>query len=547
MLLFQTTEMPSQCRMDVRPLEMTKQERDVVMKFVDRILLMPMADVLRNKCIIDNKFYKEILHMQRNHVPHRVVCEALVDETSKNCNLTDLIHLLYDNGFKGLAKELFLCYQESKEEVTIRCVNRPKTRNRRNIGEFFKHIKQLVDAMAFKNSYSDIHRLGEIMKQRISNTNDPVEKMNKYDKFVVLKAAEIDALTNVERIVSKDHPIFLEIERCVSSSSKPALSEVILYGRRADVLSTIGDFEKADNLIRQAMSRIDISGSCVELTDLIYKNVSVKLSKFEKSPHDEELRKSILFEGERGLWTLQDESDDLRLFWTKLFLLQMTFAHLGIGKFCDIVQNYVPTMHSIFEAERILQLNPLKDLEHRSEMSIAVARARLEEWKGNIEAALEYLQIAIKFAKEGNYTEDRALADYEIFLKRDSWQTYIYQRQRQEYVLEERNSFVLNSDTSNVSDTPFDSSLEHLDPQSMFLNEIGLDLPKISTSESFQKFRSTLPIVSEPSSVETGARHFRFQNFDRSSYEVPHYTETSLDSFDDTYSIEQLYLFSFEG
>lgn len=180
-------------------------------------------------------------------------------------------------------------------------------------------------------------------------------------------------------------------------------------------------------------------------------------------------------------------------------------------------------------------------------MSIAVARARLEEWKGNIEAAIEYLQIAIKFAKEGNYTEDRALADYEIFLKRDPWQTYIYQRQRQEYILEERNSFVLNSDTSNVSDTPFDSSLEHLDPQSMFLNEIESDLPKISTSESFQKFRSTLPIVSEPSSVETGARHFRFQNFGRNSYEVPHYTETSLDSYHDTYSIEQLYPFSFEG
>jgi hypothetical protein len=43
----------------------------------------------------------------------------------------------------------------------------------------------------------------------------------------------------------------------------------------------------------------------------------------------------------------------------------MAFAHLGIGKFCHMVRNYVPHNDSVVEAERILQMDALRDLEHR--------------------------------------------------------------------------------------------------------------------------------------------------------------------------------------
>ncbi|XP_052066858.1 uncharacterized protein LOC127706343 [Mytilus californianus] len=375
--------MQSQRHMGVERMEMDIAEINAVRKFgakfVDNIYPIPMANVLRKNCIIDEPFYREILQMQSNHAPRRYVCETLVNETTKNCNLTQLIQVLYYNGFKDLAKELFLCYQESRNEVAVYRFNRADTSNRRKIGNFFKHIKQLVHAMAFNDAYSDVQEMGETIKKRISNTDDPVERMIKCDKFVALKAAEMDALTNIAGIVSKNHPGYLEMGRYISSTTNPALSEVILYGRQSDVLSTIGEFQEAEDFMRQALVSADTSCSCVEVTDMIYKNVVVKLSKFEKHPYDEELRKSILLEADRGLWTLEGESDDLRIFWTKLFLLRMVFAHLGIGKFCDIVQNYVPSRESIIEAERILQLDELKDLEHRRQMFIAVARARLEE------------------------------------------------------------------------------------------------------------------------------------------------------------------------
>jgi hypothetical protein len=54
-------------------------------------------------------------------------------------------------------------------------------------------------------------------------------------------------------------------------------SQVILYGRKADVLSTAGDFEEGEKLLRAAYVSADFSAPCVEITDMIYKNVVFKL------------------------------------------------------------------------------------------------------------------------------------------------------------------------------------------------------------------------------------------------------------------------------
>lgn len=575
--------MQSQRRIGVGRMEMDDLEINAVKKFgakfVDHIYPIPMAEVLRKNYIIDEPFFQEMLQLQRNHAPRRVMCEALINETTKNCNIEQLVKVLYYNGLRDLAKELFLCHEESRNKVALLRVNRADTSNRRKIGEYFKNIKQQVHDMVFKNSLSTVHNLGENIKKSILYINDPVQKMYACDKFFALKAAEMDSLTNIAGIVSKDHPGYLEMKRYVSSTSNPALSEVILYGRQSDVLSTTGDFEEAEDFMRQALVSAYTSCSCVEVTDMLYKNVVVKLSKFEKNPNDEELRKSILYEADKGLMTLRDVSDDLRLFWTKLFLLRMAFAHLGIGKFCDIVRNYVPTMQSIVEAEMILKLDPLKDLEHRRQMFIAVARARLEEWKGNMEAAMKYLQIARELAKEGKYAEDRALADYEILLGKNPWQTHIYERHRHEHGIDEQNSLVLhlrssilpssledstdqktyfssNNDSQcqssrsvhfeilrTVSDTQSNRSLKHLDPQSPLVSDVSSLFTNTSTSDSMEHLNlpSLRENATEPGLGNTDARHDRLDISVQSSILVSSQTEASPDSCDDSYpSLEHL-------
>ena len=402
--------------------EMSRLEIDAMFKFCSLgsnsglFYPMPVADVLRKNAIIDEPFYLHIRQLQFSRCSNLVIFEKILYEIIHKCSLEHLIKVLYDNDFKELSKGLYRSYIERKNALAICRVHRSDTSNRQKLGEYFKHIKQQVHALCFNNPYYDMQHISNIMKSRIAQAKDPLDKMRKCDKYVALKAAEMDALTNVAGIVSKDHPGYKEISRYINSTTNPALTSVLLYGRQSDVVSTTGRFDEAEKLMKLALVNADNTGSCVEVTDMIYKNVVVKLSKFEKNPQDENLKQSILYEADRGLWTLEDEKEDLRIFWTKLFLLRMIFAHLGIGKFCDIIKNYVPTKRSLNEAERLLDLNPLKNLEHRRQMFIAVARARLFEWKGDITTAEWQLKLARVLAKEGKYAEARALENYEKHL-----------------------------------------------------------------------------------------------------------------------------------
>jgi hypothetical protein len=91
----------------------------------------------------------------------------------------------------------------------------------------------------------------------------------------------------------------------------------------------------------------------------------------------------------------------------------MAFSLLGIGKFCNLIQNYVPTEASLLEAERLLSCNDLNDMEHRRMMFYFAAKARLEHWKGDFSQAFAFAQVANNYAREGNYVEGRYLREYE--------------------------------------------------------------------------------------------------------------------------------------
>lgn len=166
----------------------------------------------------------------------------------------------------------------------LRRVHRSDTSGRRKVGEYFKQIKKQVHELVFKNAYSHIQLMGENIRKQISEATDDEAKMVLCDKFVALKAAEMDALTNVAGRVDKNHPGYRAIENYISSTSNTELTRVILYGRQSDVLSTTGNFDEAEDLMKQALVCADTSGACVEVTDMYYKNVVVKLSKFERNP-----------------------------------------------------------------------------------------------------------------------------------------------------------------------------------------------------------------------------------------------------------------------
>ncbi|VDH98423.1 Hypothetical predicted protein [Mytilus galloprovincialis] len=388
---------------------MTSLELDGFLLFISR--LTTNNDLTKfSEALSSNPLH---LYVKLQKIKNAMDAETmLVDTILSKHTLSEIVATLYNSKYSYLAEILFCCYQQCQQKASIIRMNKTQTENRRKISLYFRDIKKLVHDIAFKNPHADVNRLSNIMKLNIEREINPVRKMYLCDKYTALKAAEMDALINITGRVSPDHEGYVEMESFINSTSAPSISQVILYGRKADVLSTDGRFTEGEDLLRAAYVAADNSLPCVEITDMIYKNVVFKLSQFEQFP-TEELRKSLFLEASRGIWSLNDESEDMRIFWKRLFILRMAFCLLGIGKLCDMIDIYVPSTKSITEAERLLECDDLKDMEHRRMMFYHIAKSRLHQLKSDVNESKTCLQMARILAKEGNYAEDKALEKYQ--------------------------------------------------------------------------------------------------------------------------------------
>lgn len=129
-----------------------------------------------------------------------------------------------------------------------------------------------------------------------------------------------------------------------------------------------------------------------------------------------------------------------------------------------MVKGYIPTIESITEAERILKLEPLRNLEHRRQMFMAAAKARLHQCKGEMDAALGYLNTARQLAQEGKYAEDKALEEYELLLTTDPWGalgiTEFSINNRNNEIIFRSHDIELSDSVSPLSVSSFDQSIE---------------------------------------------------------------------------------------
>lgn len=254
--------------------------------------------------------------------------------------------------------------------------------------------------------------IGARIRQRIELEKNDGRQQNMYDRYIALKAAEIDALTNRTDDIDPYGGAFSDIEEVLDRSSNPSISRVLLYGRKADVLSSLGRPEEGRCMLKEGFTYANSTDTCIESVDMVYKSVVFRLSELEEDPSNLLLKEKLLAEASRGLHELNEENEDVKIFWKRLFVLRMIYCHLGIGKRCRIFPNFEISKQSLKEAERLLSLDPLEDLEHRRQMMYGVAKARLQELQGDLSSAVETLSRVLEIAKEGNYTEMPMISDY---------------------------------------------------------------------------------------------------------------------------------------
>ena len=255
---------------------MSPPEINAIKKFISSFVgdldPIPIAKVLRKTSIINEMILENILYMQRKRVNPRKICEELLNETINTCSFEELIKALHDNDFIELAGKLFNCFRECQTNEIVRRIHRGNSGDRSKMCSYFNDMKRLVQAMAFEGSaYSRFHVLAENMKRQILKTANLSQRTNLCDRFVILKAVQMDALTNTNPNVSKDHPGYIDIEKYIEATSNPDVSRVILYSRKSIASSTTGNFDDSDNFMKNALSYAEATGSCVEVIDMHYK------------------------------------------------------------------------------------------------------------------------------------------------------------------------------------------------------------------------------------------------------------------------------------
>ncbi|CAG2210041.1 unnamed protein product [Mytilus edulis] len=181
-----------------------------------------------------------------------------------------------------------------------------------------------------------------------------LQKKEMCDKYIVLVALTFDALANKSNEVDPEDKLFKEIENIISWSSCPDLSRCMLYGRKAVRLSFKGKQAEGEVMVIKARECADKFEPCLETVDLYYKIVLFRRAWYENSPEDELMSIMDCTNIARDLLT--GMSDDLRLFWSRRFVVRLLFCYLGLGMRCRFIPGYQIRPEYIQKSEDLLKL-----------------------------------------------------------------------------------------------------------------------------------------------------------------------------------------------
>lgn len=338
----------------------------------------------------------------------------VTENIKKNVTTLQLIYKIYDSNFSKVAQDLYSFYIPFATESRTREVTRKIVGERKKIQIYFKQIKQRVHMLVSSNF--EVSELGKKMLREIKEETNPGRKRFLYDKYICLKAAEIDAKTNLTDNVDPKGEPFKEMEEVIEESSCPEISLILMLGRQADISSSLGTSPSdGEPFLVQAFQWHYMCERCVESTDMLYKSVVFNLLQFQRTK-DEEYRQNVLEQAKIGLESLSEEDEDVRLFWSRLFRLRIIYCHLGIGKRCEIIEGYEVTQDSIKIVEKMFKEDKLANLEHRRKMMYGIAVARFFHLQGGYQEAKDIIDLTMKFANEGNYSEKENISAYQKIL-----------------------------------------------------------------------------------------------------------------------------------
>ncbi|KAK3088204.1 hypothetical protein FSP39_016098 [Pinctada imbricata] len=415
---------------------MNKTEAKALKSFIDSnaayIDPIQFVKLLVSRHVIETFILRKVVSELEKGQSWKQIWNFLFYQTKDRCSFRIIVNMLVVENERAIVQSLYRHWINSqKEDDGIATPHRVSIESKR-MSRYFKDIKQQIHKLSFGNSeniHEALQNLGMSIKQEIEGATDQNTKKDLCDQYVALKAAQTDYLCNTSASINPNNEHFLEIEMYASSCTHPALALILVRGRQGDALSTTRDFIEGGHFMRSAYVEADFAEPCVEIIDMMYKNMVFKLAEFEANP-TKEAQDAVLMVANQALDKLQDKDEDMLEFWKKIINVRKAYAYLGIGKHSKIIPVYWPNESCIRKAEHILKEPLMKHLEVRRHFFKHVAKTRLYEVKSrnvkpyNREYAFIYCKKAISHvakaenkAKQGNYSEFEAIVYYKSQLE----------------------------------------------------------------------------------------------------------------------------------
>jgi hypothetical protein len=393
---------------------MTPRERNVLYfyKHEIRSSINP-ADValkLYRYGVLTGSSYSKITDILATGIAKERVSDYLLENIPYYMNLEYFVSVLHECGDRKLACHLFLTYISR----SFRSIPRSTSGQRPVVRELFRNLKHMVHDARFENSRSALRQMANRFIGQMQRETNHMRQQLLADKCVAIIAAEIDAMSikfDENRI--HEHDVFMQMKKLVAETSNTSLSDIVYLSRLAYTKSIAGNFHESEDILLEARCKAIYTCPCLELVNMFYIEVYCKLWEFEKNP-SEGLQKQLMMWGRVGLQILENEDEDTKTLWRRMFILRMVFCLIGLGNRANIIESCVVDTERLIEAQSLLSLIDCtgSSVETRIKMFFCTARARLNDLSDNINECIDDITEARKLANEGNFEELKSIVEY---------------------------------------------------------------------------------------------------------------------------------------
>lgn len=376
------------------------------------------AKTLKAKSIIDKEGYSEIENCYRCERNNNVRL-LTVDKVLEKCpKLSNVVYVLYNSSEQGQewAKDLYKIYQGRQTQMPV-AVQRAPVGNRQCIQDDFIKYKRLLQSLQLQNPIDYLAGFAQgilLSIQEIPN----LQKRKLCDQYIVFAALTIDSMANKTNEIPFDNPHFDKINEVIPNTTCPALSRCMLYGRQAVILSFAKDRKRGEEIIKEAYYEEMSVDPCLETVDLYYKIVLYQRAWYE---HEQETITSKIHNlTNKACHILASKQEDIRLFWSRRFVVRLLYCYLGIGMRGRFITGFECSEEIIKESNRLLSCYDTNDAELRLQMFFNIAKARLFHLTGNRLEAVECIAKASKIASDGGFNAElNAIEETKLQLKHE--------------------------------------------------------------------------------------------------------------------------------